>query len=140
MTLLKLFGFSIYWQISRSLLILLLSFGMIILVLHIYLRILFFMLAQNMLKLIIILYEIGLQRRRFRFVLSPPRINLQMFSLSHFLLFFASNFKSILHPQFEEAYYRMIYRKYYRHYSSIVISTYIIVYRPTYINRTGLAN
>jgi hypothetical protein len=28
-----------------------------------------------------------------------------------------------------------IYRKYYRHYSSVVISTFIILYCPTHINR-----
>jgi hypothetical protein len=42
--------------------------------------ILFFMLAQNMLRLIIILSEIELQRRRFRFILFPLTINLQMSS------------------------------------------------------------
>jgi hypothetical protein len=46
-----------------------------------------FMLAQNMLRLIIILSEIELRRRRFRFVLFPLRINLQMSLLNHFHCF-----------------------------------------------------
>jgi hypothetical protein len=80
------------------------------------LRILFFMLAQNMLRSIIILSEIELQRRRFIFILFPPRINLPISSLSHFLLLhlllFISSFGLILHPQLEGAYYRMyLYRK-----------------------------
>jgi len=65
----------------------------------------------------IILYEIELPRRKFRFVLFPLGINLLMSSLSHFLLlpllFFVSSFGLILHPQLEGAYYRMyLYRKY----------------------------
>jgi histone deacetylase 1/2 len=71
----------------------------------------------NMLRSIIILSEIELQRRRFRFVLFPPRINLPMSLLSHFLLLhlllFVSSFGLILHPQLEGAYYRIyLYRKY----------------------------
>jgi hypothetical protein len=81
------------------------------------LRILSFMLAQNMLRLIITLSEIELSRRRFRFILFPLGINLPMSSLSHFLLLrlllFFSSFGLILHPQLEGAYYRMyLYRKY----------------------------
>jgi hypothetical protein len=67
-----------------------------------------FMLAQNMLRLIIILSKIELRRRRFRFVLFPLRINLLMSLLSHFLLLrlllFVSSFGLILHPQLERAY------------------------------------
>ena len=88
MTLLRLSGFSICWQTCRSLLLPLLPFGVITLVLLIYLRILSFMLILNISKLIIILYAIRLWRNRFRFILSPLRINLQMFLLSRFLLLF----------------------------------------------------
>ena len=62
-----------------------------------------------MLRLTIILYETGLRRKRFRFILSPLTINLQMFLLSRFLLLrlllFSSSFKLIFHPQLERAYY-----------------------------------
>jgi hypothetical protein len=75
------------------------------------------MLAQNMLRSIIILFEIELPRRKFRFILFPLGINLLMSSLSHFLLLplllFVSSFRLILHPQLEGAYYRIyLYRKY----------------------------
>jgi len=88
-----------------------------ILVPPICLQILSFMLAQNMLRSIIILSDIELPRRKFRFVLFPLGINLLMSSLSHFLLlpllFFVSSFGLILHPQLEGTYYRMyLYRKY----------------------------
>jgi hypothetical protein len=114
----------------------------IILVPLIYLRILFFMLAQNMLRLIIILSEI--QRRRFRFILFPLTINLQMSLLSRFLLLhllpFVSSFGLILPLSLRGHNIECIlYRKYYRHYSSIVFSILTIVYCPTHINRKGLA-
>ena len=108
MALLRLFGFSIYCEICRFSLSLLLSFGMIIQALLTYLQILSFMLPLNTLRLTIILYEIGLRRKRFRFVLSPLKINLPMFLPSRFLLLrlllFGSSFRLILHPQLEEAY------------------------------------
>ena len=90
---------------------LLLPFGVIILVLLIYLQILSFMLILNMLKLIINSYETRFRRKRFRFILCSLKINLQMsllnpFTLLH-LLFFDSSFRSILHPRFDEAYYKM---------------------------------
>jgi len=120
MALLRLFGFSIYWEICRFILILLLLFGVIISTLLIYLQILSFMLVLNTLRLTIILYETELRRKRFRFALSSLTINLPMFLLSRFLLLrlllFDSSFRSILHPQLEGAYYRMYqYRKYYSH-------------------------
>jgi hypothetical protein len=90
-----------------------------ILVLLIYLQILSFMLVLNMLRLTIILYETRLRRKRFSFVLSLPRINLQISLLSRFLLFllllFDLSFGSIIHPQLERVYYRIyIYKKYYK--------------------------
>jgi len=114
----------------------------IILVPLIYLRILFFMLAQNMLRLIIILSEI--QRRRFRFILFPLTINLQISLLSRFLLLhllpFVSSFGLILPLSLRGHNIECIlYRKYYRHYSSIVFSILTIVYCSTHINRKGLA-
>ena len=120
MALLRLFGFSIYWEICRFILILLLLFGVIISTLLIYLQILSFMLVLNTLRLTIILYETELRRKRFRFALSSLTINLPMFLLSRFLLLclllFDSSFRSILHLQLEGAYYRMYqYRKYYSH-------------------------
>ena len=86
MALLRLFGFSIYWEICRFILILLLLFGVIISTLLIYLQILSFMLVLNTLRLTIILYETELRRKRFRFALSSLTINLPMFLLSRFLL------------------------------------------------------
>ena len=59
--------------------------------------------CNNMLRLIIILYKIGVRRKRFKFILSLLRINLQMSLLSHFLLLlillFGSSFELIFHPQ-----------------------------------------
>ena len=188
MTLLRLSGFSICWQTCRSLLLPLLPFGVITLVLLIYLRILSFMLILNISRLIIILYAIRLWRKRFRFILSPLRINLQMFLLSRFLLLFlllfTSSFMSIFHPRGWGQWRREgglqgpqplqgnappfvnIYkfnknnwnfflaplnynlpplnffsllclwlRGHIYDYSSVVISTLIILYFPTYINR-----
>ena len=62
------------------------NFGVIIQALLTYLQILCFMLALNMLRLTIVVSEIRLRRKRFKFVLSPLTINLQMFLLSRFLL------------------------------------------------------
>ena len=134
MALLRLSDFNIYWLIYRSLLLLLLYFGVIILVLRIYLWILSFTLILNMSRLITILYDTGLRRKRFKFVLSLLMINLQMSLLSCFLLLLGSNFGLLFHSRFEEAYYEMyIYKKYYRNYTNIVIFTFTIVYCPTRI-------
>ena len=120
MTLLRLSSFNISWEICRFILLLLLLFGVIISMLLIYMQILFFILVLNTLRLTIILYETKLRRKRFRLALSPLTINLPMFLLSRFLLLRLllsdSNFRSILHPQLEKAYYRMyLYKKYYRY-------------------------
>jgi hypothetical protein len=56
-------------------LVLLLLSSMIIWVLLMYLLIRFLMLEQKMLKLIITLFVTGWPKRRFRFALSPPKIN-----------------------------------------------------------------
>jgi len=74
-TLLRLYDFSIYCQICRLLLLLCIHFGVIIYVLFICLRILYFMLVLNMLRFIIILYVTRLPRKIFKFILSLPRIN-----------------------------------------------------------------
>jgi len=78
MALLRLFDFSIYQEICRFILLLLLLFGVIISALLIYLQILSFMLVLNTLRLTIILYETELRRKRFRFALSPLTINLSI--------------------------------------------------------------
>jgi len=53
-------------------------------------------------------YHFVWDRKRFRFILSPFTINLQIFLLSHFLLLclllFSSSFRLILHPQLEGTY------------------------------------
>jgi hypothetical protein len=53
------------------------------------------------------------------------------------LLLLGSNFKLNPHPQFEEAYYRLVYNYKKVYYSCVVISTLTIIYCPTYINRKG---
>jgi hypothetical protein len=103
----------------------------------------FFILTQNMLRLIIILFEIELRRSRFRFVLFSLKINLHMSLLSHFLLLrlllFVLSFGSILYPQLEGHIIECIlYRKYYRHYSSILFSILTIIYCLTHKNQKEL--
>ena len=113
MTLMRFSDFNIYCLIYIVHLLLCLWFSVIIWMLFICLWILFFMLILNMLRLTIILYEIGLLRRTFRFVLFFLRINLLMFLLSHFLLvlllLFSSNFGLTLLPQIKRADYRKLH-------------------------------
>jgi hypothetical protein len=75
MVLLRFFGFAIFYQIYAFLLVLLPLFGATIWVLLICLPIQFFMLVQNMLKLIITLFMIEWLKRRLRFASSPPKTN-----------------------------------------------------------------
>jgi hypothetical protein len=75
MVLLRFFGYTIFWQICAFPLVLLLLSSAIIWVLLICLLIWFFILEQNMLKLIITLFMIGRPKKRFRVASSPPKIN-----------------------------------------------------------------